>query len=93
MRDLPRLACALMAVLVGCGAPAPFVRYLGDGIYWVSFPVGAMERKYWKDPNGTIPVYMRSNGLVPSACRHGVTVIDVFGGGAPDASARVKCTE
>lgn len=93
MSYLMRVACALIAfVISGCASVPPHhVRYLGNDIYWVSFPVDAMEEKYWKDPNGTIPAYMRSNDLVPPECTHGVTVIDVSGGGAPSASARVRC--
>lgn len=76
-----------------CASVPPYdVRYLGDGIYELSFRSDVIPGSFWKNPNQTITPYMKEHHLIPVECRHGVTVIEADRLAlSPSAFARFRC--
>lgn len=95
MKSLVRyvLTLALFVIGTGCASTSQHqVRYLGDGIYYLSFQSKAIPGAFWKNPEQTVIPYMKENQLVPRECKRGVTIIEADKLGlSSDAFARFRC--
>ena len=60
--------------------------------FWLNFKVKYLEDRWWKEPQRTVPAYMKNYDLIPEECKGEVEIL--ASGGTENQSlgwARFRC--